>query len=115
MQRVVDFAYHRLCGCRHRMQRYTTCAGWKRSQWLFLADEAVAAPDAWLLAVQLEGPSEAVDWVDPLADAGAIVSVRRAPVFPLVAQCQADNDWHVPTHVGRCPGHTAKRPLEAPS
>lgn len=94
------------------MQRYTTCAGWKRSQWLFLADEAVAAPDAWLLAVQLEGPAEAVDWVDPLADAGAIIFVRRAPTLPLAAQCPADDDWHVHTHVGRRPLHMAERPVD---
>ncbi|KAK9824814.1 hypothetical protein WJX81_000970 [Elliptochloris bilobata] len=50
--------------------------GWKRSQWLFLADESVEAPNAWLLAVQLEGPPEAVDWVDPLADVSAVVSLR---------------------------------------
>ncbi len=53
-------------------------AGWKRSQWLFLADESVAGADAWLLAVQLEGPAAAVDWLDPVAEAGALVTLRCA-------------------------------------
>ena len=54
-------------------------AGWKRSQWLFLADQTVDASDAWLLAVHLEGPAEAVDWVDSNADAGALMLLRHAP------------------------------------
>ena len=53
-------------------------AGWKRSQWLFLADQTVDPHDAWLLAVHLEGPAEAIDWVDPDADVGAIMSLRHA-------------------------------------
>ena len=56
-----------------------TPAGWKRSQWLFLADQTVDPHDAWLLAVHLEGPAEAIDWVDPDADVGAIMSLRHAP------------------------------------
>ena len=58
-------------------------AGWKRSQWLFLADQTVDTHDAWLLAVQLEGPAEAIDWVDPDADVGAIMSLRHAPCAAL--------------------------------
>jgi len=59
-------------------------AGWKRSQWLFLADESVAGADAWLLAVQLKGPAAAVDWLDPVAEAGALVTLRCAE-SPVIA------------------------------
>jgi hypothetical protein len=67
------------CGARPCVQPADgRAAGWKRSQWLFLADESVAGADAWLLAVQLKGPAAAVDWLDPVAEAGALVTLRCA-------------------------------------
>lgn len=62
------------------------CAGNQTAQWVFIADSSSSTEESWMLAVQLQGQAEAIDFLDNDLDTGSVITMR-CKIYSTHSQC----------------------------